>query len=126
MPTVFDWFVTPLFIRAESADPLLNQLLETASALVYMKRNTILHGDVQAANVLIARDGHVRLCDYGLARVTVSNTSVNGQGPSKSRYQSPELWTPGANKTWQSDVYAFGFLIYEVWRNAGDLCSSLR
>lgn len=38
---------------------------DTASALEYLHRNSIAHGDVYAHNMLAAESGEVTLCDYG-------------------------------------------------------------
>ena len=44
---------------------IMNQLFE---GLFYMHRNKIIHRDMKAANVLITKDGTLKLADFGLAR----------------------------------------------------------
>lgn len=42
-------------------------MTDVASALAYMHRHCVAHGDVYAHNMLARADGHTVLCDYGAA-----------------------------------------------------------
>ena len=90
------------------------QLQETAAGILYLHQSGIIHGDIKAANVLVSDDVRALLCDFGLARSEVENTSTGLQGVGTIRWQSPELLTSDRGKTFQSDVWALGMTIYEV------------
>lgn len=56
------------------------------------------------------------LCDFGLARTASEATSVGLEGEGSVRWKSPEIMEKEGGKTFSSDVWAFGMLIYEVCR----------
>ncbi|KIO19686.1 hypothetical protein M407DRAFT_222304 [Tulasnella calospora MUT 4182] len=89
------------------------QLCETSDAVGYLHRENIVHGDIKASNLLINDDGHVLLCDFGLAKSTYSQTSTALKGAGTFRWQSPELWD-NEPRTFASDGYAFSMTIVEV------------
>ncbi|KAG8900786.1 ubiquitin-protein transferase activating protein, partial [Tulasnella sp. 403] len=86
---------------------------ETASALLYLHQQNIIHGDVKATNILVSSGVHALLCDFGLSRPTASETEPGLKGLGGLRWQSPELWD-GASKSFGSDVYAFAMTISEI------------
>ena len=77
------------------------------------------------SNILIDRDFHPRLTDYGLVTIISDRDTVNpGSTTSPSvgtvRYMGPELLNPSgfnlknSNPTKKSDIYAFGVATYQV------------
>ncbi|KIO19688.1 hypothetical protein M407DRAFT_222321 [Tulasnella calospora MUT 4182] len=88
-------------------------LYETSDAVAYLHRESIVHGDIKASNLLISDDGHVLLCDFGLAKSTYSHTSTALKGAGTFRWQSPELWN-NEPRSFASDGYAFSMTIVEV------------
>ena len=73
----------------------------------------ILHRDVKPSNVLLTRDGTAALTDFGLARMADS-TRVTDVGVllGTPHYLAPEL-IAGGEATTETDIYAFGCLLYE-------------
>ncbi|KIO25792.1 hypothetical protein M407DRAFT_50612, partial [Tulasnella calospora MUT 4182] len=88
-------------------------LYETSDAVAYLHRENIVHGDIKASNLLISDDGHVLLCDFGLAKSSYSHTSTALKGAGTFRWQSPELWN-NEPRSFASDGYAFSMTIVEV------------
>lgn len=84
-----------------------------ASALAYLHANKCVHGDIKAANALIAENGQIVLCDFGLLKTVGAHTSDNLKGTASLRWQSPEQHL-SVTKTKASDVYSFGITIAEV------------
>lgn len=84
-----------------------------ASALAYLHKEGVVHGDVKGANMLVSRDVKILLCDFGLAKIVGSATSTARSGMGTFLWQAPEL-LEGGPKTFESDVYAFGITIYQV------------
>ena len=76
------------------------------------------------ANILIDKDGHARLADFGLLTIvsdsTHSTTSSSSKSAGTTRWMSPELLDPdrfgfkNSRPTKQSDCYALGMVVLEV------------
>lgn len=85
-----------------------------AEALAEAHRNEVVHADLKPENVLIPRDGRVRVVDFGLARL-VGGEATNGSGT--PAYMAPERWTGGAPQP-SMDVWALGVLLHEAIEGA--------
>jgi serine/threonine protein kinase len=87
---------------------------QVARGLDALHERSILHRDVKPSNVLLDRDGTAAVSDFGLARMADS-TRVTDAGIllGTPHYLAPEL-IAGGDATTQSDIYAFGCLLYEL------------
>ncbi|KAG8903407.1 hypothetical protein FRB99_003337 [Tulasnella sp. 403] len=66
---------------------------ETADALNYLHANNVIHGDVKGSNILVTSEARVKLCDFGLSRLTSIPTGAPLKG---------------------ADTFAFGITICEI------------
>jgi serine/threonine protein kinase len=73
----------------------------------------IIHRDVSPANVMIGRDGSVKLLDFGLASLTRGETLSIDTFRGKLAYMSPEQ-AQARRVDRRADVYAFGVMLYEL------------
>ncbi len=71
----------------------------------------VLHRDLKPANVMLDGAGDVRITDFGLAEVTGSTDQIRAGTPA---YMAPEQLA-GQPATTQSDLYALGLLLYEIF-----------
>jgi serine/threonine protein kinase len=97
-------------LPAERARDVAEQL---ARALGSAHAGRIVHGDVKPANVLISRDGTVKVTDFGLGRLLGgSSAPLSATIAGTPRYMAPEqsrgVLTPA------SDVYSAGVVLYEM------------
>ena len=117
-----------LMARARLAMPLqfaIFIIMETLRGLDYAHRVTnenneslgIIHRDVSPTNVLISVDGNVKVCDFGIAKVTLADDAADYVDEyhlkGKVAYMSPELLN-GEPVDIRSDLYAAGILLWEL------------
>lgn len=88
--------------------------LEILAALEHAHAHKIVHRDIKPHNILLARDGRVKVTDFGIARAVSTDTMTNtGSIMGSAHYFSPEM-ARGWGATEQSDLYSLGIVLYEM------------
>lgn len=86
--------------------------LQVAQGIAAAHEQKIIHRDIKPQNMIISRDGKVKVADFGIARAATSETmTVNAMG--SVHYISPEQARGGYSDT-RSDIYSFGITMYEM------------
>lgn len=94
----------------EAVLPLVRDI---ASALEYAHRNGVVHRDIKPANIVQAPGGHVKLMDFGIAKVPTSELTREGQFLGTPAYMSPEQ-IQGRPVDGRSDLFSLGTVLYEL------------
>ena len=103
----------------ESLSKRCDILLQTSQAIAYLHncKPIIIHGDIKPSNIMLTRNGRVKVCDLGLSKLkqnsplTLSSTAAVSGTP---LYLSPEQLLQSKTSSIQSDVYALGVTMYEI------------
>lgn len=74
--------------------------------------NKIIHRDIKPQNIIISRDGKVKVTDFGIARAATSNT-ISSSVMGSVHYTSPEQ-ARGGYVDEKSDIYSMGITLYEM------------
>ncbi|KAM4608180.1 serine/threonine-protein kinase 36 [Discoglossus pictus] len=86
---------------------------QLVSALYYLHSHRILHRDMKPQNILLGKDGTVKLCDFGFARELSLDTLVVRSIKGTPLYMSPELVLERPYDH-RSDLWALGCIVYEL------------
>ncbi len=97
-----------------SEQRVLEIIVQTARALSAAHREGLVHRDIKPGNLLITPEGHVKITDFGIARVTNQvPLTQTGQVMGTVQYLAPEQAT-GKPATAASDIYSLGIVAYEA------------
>lgn len=95
-----------------TAKEVISIVIQIASGLDSAHRNNLIHRDIKPQNIMISREGKVKVTDFGIAKAVTSNTvSTNAMG--SVHYTSPEQARGGFSDI-RSDVYSLGVTMYEM------------
>lgn len=90
-------------------------LAEIATALSYLHHLGIVFRDLKPSNILIGKDGHLKLTDFGLSKYLIDNSKTNSFCGT-SEYIAPEMIQSGGYN-FAVDWWAFGILAYQLFEN---------
>jgi len=96
------------------ADRAVSLAIQAADALAYLHDSGILHRDIKPANLFLARDGQLKVCDFGVAK-SLGSASITHAGTRLGTwaYLAPEAWL-GEEATASTDLYALGCVLHEM------------
>lgn len=88
--------------------------IQICDALEHAHHNHIIHRDIKPHNILIGKNGRVKVTDFGIARAVTSATITHtGSVIGSVHYFSPEQARGGISGE-KSDIYSLGIVLYEM------------
>jgi eukaryotic-like serine/threonine-protein kinase len=122
------WFSMP-YVEGESlrdrlrrerqlqVDDALRIAREAASALHYAHEHGVIHRDIKPENLLITRDGHTLVADFGIARSLAASEeklTETGLAIGTPAYMSPEQAAGDRGLDARTDQYSLATVLYEL------------
>ena len=90
----------------------LNIMIQACEGLGYAHQRQVIHRDVKPGNVVVLKDGVVKIVDFGIAQLGNERFTRTGQVIGSLYYMSPEQ-IQGLDVDARSDIYSTGVLLFE-------------
>jgi serine/threonine-protein kinase len=90
-------------------------LRQIASALDYAHRQGVIHRDIKPDNILLDKEGHALLADFGIVKIVEGDTNLTGTGGlvGTPAYMAPEQGR-GESVSNAADIYSLAVVVYEM------------
>ena len=96
-----------------SAKETISISIQMVTGLSAAHNQHIIHRDIKPQNIIISKDGKVKVTDFGIARATTSTQTISTTVMGSVHYTSPEQARGGVVDQ-KSDIYSIGITMYEM------------
>ncbi|KAF3938471.1 PAK-2p27 [Dactylella cylindrospora] len=87
---------------------------ETVTALAFIHKFGVIHRDVKAANILVANDGRVQLCDFGVSALVQNPQTKRTTFVGTPWWMAPEVILENQTYNYKADIWSLGITILEI------------
>ncbi len=95
-------------------DEKLDIVAQLCAGLNYAHEQGVIHRDVKPANIFLMTDGTVKLLDFGIAKMTASTLTRQGDVVGSASYMSPEQVSGSDTIDGRADIFSTGVVLYEL------------
>lgn len=100
--------------RHLSIQEKLDVAFQVASGLAYAHEHGVIHRDIKPSNIMVLRGRHVKIADFGIARMDQSlSLTATGRIMGSPLYMSPEQ-IESQPVDGRSDIFSFGIVLYQM------------
>jgi serine/threonine-protein kinase len=90
----------------------LGIMIQVLNGLNFAHSHGIVHRDIKPGNIMVLKDGNVKIVDFGIARISDNSMTKTGQIVGTINYMSPEQFN-GHVVDGRSDIFSAGVMLYE-------------
>ena len=83
----------------------------------YVHFRKIIHRDLKPNNILVASDGTIKICDFGVSKLMTLEEQTMTLGVGTQKFMAPEIINEEENYDEKADVYSFGVVIFFILNN---------
>ncbi|HEY6465515.1 MAG TPA: protein kinase, partial [Candidatus Acidoferrales bacterium] len=118
-------FIAMEFLEGDSLEKIVHRrdelplskkigfMAQICSALDYAHKHGVIHRDIKPGNIMLTKDGTVKVVDFGIARLVDTSKTQTGLMIGTPAYMSPQLLR-GERADAQADIWALGVMLYEL------------
>jgi serine/threonine protein kinase len=92
----------------------LDIIVQVCHGLSYAHQREIVHRDIKPGNIMVLKDGSVKIVDFGIARIGDTNFTRTGQFMGSLNYMSLEQLNEKLQVDQRTDVYSTGVVLYQL------------
>ena len=92
---------------------VLDFTIQTAKSLEHAHSKVIIHRDIKPQNIMLLKDGMIKVADFGIASLENTVEENNGETVGSVHYIAPEQ-ARGEAPDARSDIYSLGIVMYEM------------
>lgn len=93
----------------------IRMIAQLCRGLAYAHKGGIVHRDIKPSNIRLTEDHHLKIVDFGIARLVTSQTvTTHGMVLGTIHYMSPEQIKGGQHVDRKSDIFSAGIIFYEL------------
>lgn len=114
--SLFDYIYSPKYNKNMTIFNVLKILFQTLDGMCFLRDNKIMHLDLKPGNIMIDKNGFIKIIDFGLSRLEHEKLVVLVQ---TRWYRAPEILmrhvdTQKTKISYYTDMWSFGCIIYEL------------
>jgi serine/threonine-protein kinase len=94
-------------------DKVVHIAAQICDGLAFAHDHSIIHRDVKPANIMVMKNGMVKITDFGIAQVSSASRTMAGMVMGSPKYMSPEQ-VVGQAVDGRSDIFSLGVVLYEM------------
>jgi protein kinase/protein kinase A len=110
---IIDYCPNGDFTKLKSINNLKLFFAEVILAFEHIHNHNIIYRDLKPENILLDETGHIKVCDFNLAKAGITKDKRADSFCGSPMYFSPEM-VMGKGVNYKCDIYGIGLLIYEL------------
>lgn len=111
---VFEYMEYDLLKYIRRHDNIFNLMQQLVDGVCYLHKNNIIHRDLKPVNILVNKDGCLKIADFGLARMVSPMDYAYSSEVVTLWYRAPELLMGTSEYLYEIDIWSLGCIFYEM------------